>query len=173
MTRRGREDTITLMRSWGLLSAALLLGCAHSGTQIKSEDGVDLSHYHRIGVPAFTDSRGQGGLIADAVAEGLPKLLHVAADKKALAPILAKYKLDPQIGLGVEALEEIRIKTSADAILYGRMLPDWSAAMITIMETEMGDPIVNALIKPKEPQKSFATPQEVSQEVLRALADIH
>ena len=156
-------------RYWRVLFAAVLLGCGHSGTQVRREEGVNFSHYRRIGVPSFNDRRGQGQAIAEGIENTLQQLMYEPVDRKALEQLLLKYKPDQEFGLGIEAMESIRNQTHADALVLGRMAPDWSAAAITMVETSTGDPILHAVLKPKGKKKSFAGPDEVVKETLRVI----
>lgn len=159
---------------WASLALALAvfgLGCASTRTRVITEDGESFQKYHRIGVPSFKDRQGKGKEIADGLSAALQaKVYSEAVDRTVLEQILSKYKLDTDQGLGVEALEEIRDKTQADSIIFGSMAPNWSVARITVVETEMGGPVVRALVFPKRGKKVFATPQEVVDETVRALA---
>lgn len=158
------------------LPAALLvalslgwLGCAQSRTRVLPEEGEDFRRYHRIAVPSFVDPRGKGAEIADDISKALQtKLYNESIDRAALEQVLSKYKLDRDQGLGVEALEDIHEKTSADALVFGRMAPDWSSARITVIEVEMGSPVLRALILPKRGQKTFAKAEDVADETVRA-----
>lgn len=155
-------------RFLGLLPLLLLAGCVHSGTKIERETDIDFSRLRRIGVMTFTDNRGRGGEIADGIAAGLQNLGYETADSKALARIFAKHKPDREFGMDLETLTLIRTETSADAILFGGMRPDWSAASITMVELEFGDPVLHGVLKPGvRKQKAFAAPGEVVREALR------
>jgi len=161
------------LRYRGLLLAAVLLGCAHPGTKFERRDDVDFSRYRRIGVAPFTDSRGQGRRIAEGINRGLPRLMYEPADMKALEKILAEHKPDRELGLSLEALVLIRSQTSADALIFGSMAPDWSAAKVSLVETEMGDQILRAIVKPGgKNQKIFSGPDEVVRETLRVFAKL-
>lgn len=150
------------------------MGCSSSGTRVETAEDVDVGSYRRLAVLPFTDPRGQGRAIADAVKAGLPQIMYENADAAAVAKILARVKSDPGEGPSLEALELIRGQTSAEAIMTGRMAPDWSAAMVNIVETEMGRPILSAVIKPRPKEhKVFANAAEVSREVLRMLSARH
>ena len=117
--------------NWGLLLAAVCLGCAHPGTRVENDSAVNFSRYQHIGVAPFTDSRGQGRLITEGIDSGLRRILHGGADLKMVEDILREHKPDRDFGVTIEALEFLRVKASADAVIIGSMTPNWSAASIT------------------------------------------
>jgi len=161
------------MRYWGLLLAAGLLGCAHSGTKVEPTDGEDFARFHHIGVPSFVDSHGQGALIADDLATALgAQLNNEPVNRKALEAVLSNYNLNSETGLGVEALEAIRKQVSADAIIFGQMAPNWSAVRITVVDAEMGTLVLRALVMPRDKKKFFTGPDEVVREILRVFAGL-
>ncbi|MHB2026523.1 MAG: hypothetical protein ACYCPQ_07785 [Elusimicrobiota bacterium] len=162
------------MRYFGFLLAAALSGCAHSGAVVQAEDGLSLAQYQGIGVAPFNDPRGHGAAIAADIETGLERLMYAPVDPAVLAQILSKHRLDRRSGLSLEVLENIRDKTSADAIIMGRMAPDWSAASIVMVETAMGDQVLHAILKPAgRNEKAFSSPDEVSQAALKVLAGLH
>jgi len=60
-----------------------------------------------------------------------------------------------------------------DAIIFGRLAPDWSTAMITVTETEMGGPILQAVLRPRDPKKkAFSDADDVAKEAIRVLASL-
>ncbi|MCX5795407.1 MAG: hypothetical protein NTY77_07940 [Elusimicrobia bacterium] len=158
------------MRIWGFLLAAVCLGCAHPGTRVEHDTGFDFSRYRRVGVAPFIDGRGQGRSITEGIAGGLKRIGHGGADLKAVADIIREYKPDRDFGMTIEALELLRGKASADAIIMGRMNPDWSAASISLVDTETGDSVLTAALKPADrKQKAFTSADEVVTETLRVL----
>ena len=162
------------MRYLGLVLAIALLGCAHSGTKYEAADGVDFSGFHRIGVPSFSDSTGRGAALADALSKGLlGQLNNETVNRQKLEQVLARYKVETQNGLGVEALEEIHNQTAVDAIIFGRMAPNWSAVRLSMVETETGTPVLTAVVKPADNKKTFTDPDEVAKAILRMFARLH
>ena len=161
------------MRILTLLLAVSLLGCANSRTQIRAEDGEQFAMYHHIGILPFSDTRGQGAKLADSLSDALAKQrFNETVDRSLLEQSVKKFKVTPETGIGVEALEEIRGKTAADAILFGKMTPDWSAARVVVLETEMGGAVLSALVRPKGREKVFANADEVSTEIMRAFSRV-
>ena len=155
-----------------LVLAAALLGCgAPKGTHVERAEGASLAGLRRLGVLPFADPRGKGREIAKAITGGLAPLLYEPADGALVEKTLNAHKSDNESGLGLESLELLRHEAGADAIVMGRMLPDWSAATISIYETELGDPVLRGLLKPSGRHKTFETPAEVAAEVLKVLAD--
>ena len=62
-------------------------------------------------------------------------------------------------------------KASADAVITGSMAHDWSEASVTMIDTESGESVLRAVLKPKDPKrKAFASPDEVVLEALRVFA---
>lgn len=161
------------MRYCGLLLAVALLGCAHSATKVQQEEDEHFTDYHHIGIPTFADSHGQGGLIADSLSKALQtQMLSDAVDRSSLEQILLKYRVGSDTDLGVEALEQIRARITVDAIIFGKMAPDWSGARVIMMDAKMGVPVFSALVKPRNGKKVFATPDDITQEILRAIATL-
>jgi hypothetical protein len=158
------------MRYFGLMLALALFGC-HRGSQVENEDKVNVSVYHRIGVPTFGDPRGKGAEIADGVAKGLQDLTVDIVERKLMDQTMLTYKPDSGQGLGTEALMEIKRLSLADAIILGRMSRDWKAGQITIVETNMGDPVIRVLLKTKN-GKPFKDSDAVVKEFLRVFADL-
>ena len=147
---------------------APLFGCAHSGTRVESAQGFDFARYQHIGVTAFTDRRGEGTRIAEGVDSGLRRIGRGGADMKAIAEIVKGNRPDPDFGWGIEALETIRSKASADVILFGSMAPDWKAATVTMIDTETGQQVLRAWVKPAgKRHRAFLGADEVVQETLR------
>jgi len=159
------------LRIWRLLLVGVCLGCAHPGTRVESNPAIDFSRYQHIGVAPFTDSRGQGKRITAGIDDGLRKILHGGADLKAVEAILRDHKPDRDFGLTMKALEFLRVKASADAVITGSMAHDWSEASVTMIDTESGESVLRAVLKPKDPKrKAFASPDEVVLEALRVFA---
>ena len=154
-----------------LLTLAGLLGCSGSRSRV-IDDTSDFPHHRCIGVAPFVDSRGQGQAVADLIESGLQQLMYEPVDQKVLAEVLAANP--PTRGsLGIEALEKIRAKTPADAIIFGRIAPDWSMAAITVTETEMGAPILQIALRPRgRRKKAFADPADIAREAIRVLTSL-
>ena len=151
--------------------AAALLGCSHPGTRVAHDTRVDFSRYRHIGVAPVTDPRGRGALIAEGVDAGLRRLGRGVSDGKALEAVLKQYKPDQDFGFGLEALESVRTRTSAEALVFISLAPDWSAAAVTLLDIELGDQVLSAVLRPVgKKAKVFSDPGEVVQEALRVLA---
>jgi len=95
--------------------------------------------------------------------------MYEPVDREALEKILSKYKPSKNLGYDLEALELIRGKTSADAVILGRMTPDWSAIFITMFETQMGEPVLRGVIKPRGKKKAFTSPNEIALDTIRVI----
>lgn len=159
-------------RPFALLTVAALLGCAGPKSKVL-EDAGEFSRHRCIGVAPFIDSRGQGQAVADAIEAGLQQLMYDPVDQKALAQVLASTMPDRSSSLGLESLEKIHSKAPVDAIIFGRIAPDWSTAMITVNETEMGAPILQAVLRPRgREKKAFADADDVAKEALRVLTSL-
>ena len=154
----------------GLLAAALL-GCSHPGTRVGHDTRVDFSRYRHIGVAAVADPRGQGPRIAEGIDGGLRRLGRGVSDSRVLEAILKQHKPDQDFGLGLEALESVRTRTSAEALVFISLAPDWSAASVTLLDTELGEQVLSAVLRPGgKKAKAFADPGEVVHEALRVIA---
>lgn len=97
--------------------------------------------------------------------------MYDPVDRKALEKILLKYKPSKDSGYDLEALEIIRRKTSADAVIIGHMAPDWSAAFIMMFETQMGEQVLRGAVRPQGKQKVFKNPNEIAIAVLKAITE--
>ena len=156
-----------------LLTLAALAGCAAVPKSKVLEDAGEFSRHRSVGVAPFIDTRGQGQAIADAIEAGFQALMYEPVDQKALAQVLAATMPNRSAAPGIEALERIRSKTGADAIIFGRMSPDWSTALITVDEIEMGSPILSAVLRPSDPKKkAFTDANDVAKEALRVLTHL-
>jgi hypothetical protein len=160
-------------RSLAFATLAVLLGC--SGPQSKVlQDAGEFPRHRCIGVAPFVDPRGHGQEIADAIEAGLQQLMYEPVDQKALAQVLATSMPDRSSNLGIESLERIHAKTPVDAIIFGRMAPDWSMALLTVNETEIGGPILQVALRPRHrKKKSFTDADDVAKEAVRILTSIH
>ena len=149
-----------------VLAAALALtGCSGVKSQVLPEEAVNFDSYHHVGVLAFTDKKGKGKAVADAINAVFQGSMDDPVDTKALEKILANHKPDRDVGYGIEVLEAIRAQTGADAIIMGRVAPDWSAVSVTMVETTTGAPILHAILRPRDRHKKvFATPEDVAKE---------
>ncbi len=158
------------MRSWRLILAAAVLGLAACGpkSEVRPEEAVDFGAYRHFGVAPFVDPKGRGQELTDAMVAALAQATAEPVDQKALAKILSQYKPDREVGYRAEELETLRSQTGADALIVGRMAPDWSSALVTVVELESGASILHARLRPnKRGEKAFGTPEELAQEFLR------
>ena len=157
-----------------LLAAGLWAGCAHSRNRVEWDDSTDYSRIHRVGAMPFTDPRGKGLEISDAINANIPRLMFQQVDAKALRKILEAHPPTKDNGVGLEALELIRRDTAADAIILGSMSPDWGAFQLNMVETEIGSVILRAIVLPESgKQKAFASPAEVAAATLKVLGSKH
>lgn len=155
-----------------LLTITALLGCAGSKSRV-IEDAGEFPNHHCVGVAPFIDSRGHGRAIADAIEARLQQLMYEPVDQNALAQVLAANMPDHSSGLGLESLEKIHSKVPVDAIIFGRIAPNWSMAIITVNETEMGSPILQAVLRPhNRRKKAFTDADDVAREAVRVLASL-
>jgi hypothetical protein len=155
-----------------LTLAVLALAACGPRTEMAPGEAVSFATYHHIGIPAFTDSTGRGQEIADALDARFQQGLYESVDQKALAEVLKQYKADRDMGFGVEALEAIRHQTGVDALLLGRIVPDWSAAVVTMVEMSTGGVILRSIVRPRGRNKKFNTPKEVADEFIRAYKNL-
>jgi hypothetical protein len=152
--------------------AVAAAGCSGPRSRVIDDTG-EFARHRCIGVAPFVDSRGQGQAVADLIEGGLQQLMYEPVDQKVLAKALAANVPERGVGLGIEALERIHAKVPADAIIFGRIAPDWSFVQVTVTETEMGGPIAQLLLRPRDKRKkSFADPAEIAREALRVLTTL-
>ena len=149
-----------------LMMAAVLAGCAPKGTIVERADGVDFSRLRHVGVVSFEDPRKQGSAIAEGVANGLKSLNFVISDKATLDKLIADYSPGQDLGLSLEQLVQIRTQTSTEAIIFGKMAPDWSEATVIMVETELGDMVLRASVRPDKKEKAFANADEIVKQTL-------
>ena len=133
-----------------MLAAGLFAGCAHPRSRVTWDDSADLSNIRRVGAMPFADPRGKGLAISDAVNAGLPQLTYEQVDAKALRKIFEQHPPGKDNRLGLESVEFLRRETGADAVIMGRMTPDWSALELSMVETEMGSVVMRAFISPED-----------------------
>ena len=164
------------MRRAAVLLAFLLpalAGCSRSTSEIKAEEGYSLAAYRKVAVPAFDDPRGQGADVAKALRDMLRALPHGVCDEAIVDKVMTesqKQASDAE-GAGLEQLERLRFQAGADAIVMGRMAPDWSSASVLVYETELGDVMLRGVVRPRDKaRKAFSSPEEVAGAVLIALA---
>jgi hypothetical protein len=160
-------------RSLVLLTLAALLGCSGPKSKVLQDAG-EFPRHRCVGVAPFADPRGNGQAIADALEAGLQQLMYEPVDQKALAQVLATNMPDRSSNLGIESLERIHAKAPVDAIIFGRMAPDWSMALITVNETEIGSPILQVVLRPRRrKKKAFSDAADVAKEAIRVLTTLH
>lgn len=156
-----------------LLTIAAALGCSTPRSKIIQDEGEFRGH-RVIGVAPFVDPRGKGQAIADAIQAGFQQQMLKPVDQKALAEALAAALPNGGTKLGIESIEQIHAKVPVDAIVFGRMAPDWSMALITVDEMEIGGPILQAVLRPRNRRKkAFTDANDVAREALRVLASVH
>jgi hypothetical protein len=157
-----------------LLTLAALLGCSSGPRSKILQDAGEFPRHRCVGVAPFADPRGKGQDIADAIEAGLQQLMYEPVDQKALAQVLVANMPDRSSNLGIESLERIKAKAPVDAIIFGRVSPDWGMALITVNETEIGGPILQAVLRPRNRRKkAFSSPDEIAREALRVLTALH
>ncbi len=153
------------------LPLAALLGCVGPKSQVIENDG-DFRAYHCVGVAPFIDPRGQGQIVANEIEAGLQLLKYAPVDQRALAQALVSNMPNSSFQLGIEPLERIHEKVPVDAIIFGRLTPDWSTALLTVNETEMGGAILQIVLRPGRKEKAFDSAHSVATEALRVLASL-
>jgi hypothetical protein len=153
-----------------VLVGALLLSACGSRSQVKTEEGASLSAFRNVAVLPFADDKGQGKIIAEELSGQLRRLGHHIVDAAAVSAVLAGRKTDESGALGLETLERLRSTTGVDAFIAGRVLTDWSAVTATVIETELGDPVIRAVVRPRErSRKVFRTRDELIERLTAAL----
>jgi hypothetical protein len=157
------------VRTFLALTLAALTGCASAPKSRILQDAGEFPHHRNVGVAPFADPRGKGKAVADAIEDGLQLAMYEPVDEKALQDVLARNMPDRGSQIGLEALEKIKAKVPVDAIIFGRIAPDWSLVLVTVNETEMGAPILQLALRPASGKKSFSDPAEIAKETLRVL----
>jgi hypothetical protein len=150
---------------------AALAACAHPKTTVEYSANMDLGGYHRIAVLPFTDTKGRGRQIAAAVIKGLPARGFEAPDAKLIESVFSKFKLDKEVGLGINELSEIRSTTKSQAILVGNVEPGETRVTVLLLDTDLGDEIFKATLVPRH-KGSFASVAEISDEALTLFGEL-
>lgn len=164
------------MRCAAALLAVLLpalTGCSRPTSDVKPEEGYNLAAYRKVAVPAFVDPRGQGADIGKDLRDMLQALPEGVCDEAVVDKVMAETEKQAAAseGTDLERFERLRFQAGADALIIGRMAPDWTSASVLVYETEMGDVMLRAVVRPRDPKrKAFASPEEVAGAVLVALA---
>jgi hypothetical protein len=156
-----------------LLALAVLLGaaCAPSKTRVEYADNMDLAGYRRIAVLPFTDQKGRGRQIAEAIAKGLPQRGFEAAQSKRVEDLFYKLKPDRELGLGLNELNELRRATGAQAILSGSVDPKGDQAAVILLDIDQGDEIFKATLLPPH-RGAFASSDEIAEQALGLFAEL-
>lgn len=153
------------------LLAAALAACDPGGTKVEHGTGMDLARFRRVGVLPFTDSRGQGWLVAAKLAQGLSRLDYNPVDLRQMESVFKSLKLEYSSGLSIQSLAEIHHVTLAEALVFGSIDSEWSEARILMIDTEIGEVILNARVRPRR-GRSFRGPDEIVQEALGLFASL-
>lgn len=159
------------MRRCSLLLLLTLAACAAPKTKARYSDAYDPGTYHRIGVLPFSDRRGRGRQITQAVAEGLPARGFVVVDASSLSGVLSQFRPDAEMGLGITELTEIKQATNAQALLTGSVDPEGRAAKVVMIETELGDELVSADIFPRH-KGPFKNTKEIVDQILDVFGEL-
>jgi len=160
------------MRIWlSPLIAALLAACAHPKTTIEYAQGADINHYHRIGVLPFNDRRGHGRQISTAIGEALSKHGFELVDTDQMLKVYSKYRPDPETGMGISELTEIKQSTHADALISGAVDPTGLNAVMVMVDTDLGDEVFKATLYPLQGRK-FKDQQEIIHQIVGLFGDL-
>lgn len=149
-----------------LLCAAAVAGCAGSRSDVHREDGYSLAYFRKTAVPAFIDPSGRGAEVAQALRARLIASGQGVADPAAVDPIL---KQTPGETLGLETLERLKFQAGVDSLVLGRMAPDWSSASVLFYETDMGDSLLRAVVRPEKGRKAFESADDAAARTLAVL----
>ena len=160
-----------MLKRWLALAAVAALAACAPRSQVLPEEAVEFHSFRHIGASPFTDNTRRGPDVAVAIEAALEKAGYDPVDHKELVAVLDQHKPDKQFGLGIEALEYLRSKAGADAVVFGRMAPDWSFAAVTLVEIEAGNPVLRAVLRPRK-GKTFAGPDEVAAEFVRVFVKL-
>jgi hypothetical protein len=156
-----------------LIAAALALAtaCAHPKSNIEYAQGADINHFHRIGVLPFSDRRGRGRQISQAIGETLTKHGFEVVDPSELVKIFSKYKPDAETGMGITELTEVKQATRADALISGSVDPSGGQAVMVMVDTDVGDEVFKATLFPRH-GRAFKDLQEISDQAVGIFADL-
>lgn len=158
------------MRIFTLAAAlAAMAACSAPKTKVQFVGNSDLASYRRIAVLPFTDEKGRGRFISDAIAKGLPARGFETPDSKVIESVFSKFKLDKDLGLGITELSEIRSVTQAQAILTGSVEPGGARASAILLDTDEGEAIFKATLIPAH-KGPFASTSEIADQALSLFA---
>lgn len=140
------------------LSALALSSCDRARTRVhKPDDTIQFGHFKRVAVLPFADEKGEGRQLAEELGGQLKRLGHVIVDVDDVAKIVGKSKKDDEVSVGLETLELLRSRTNADVLVLGTMAPDWSSASVVAIETELGDQVIRAHVRPRDASQAVFT----------------
>jgi hypothetical protein len=153
-----------------LAAAALALAACGGRSNVTVQPGqvVDPMRFRRLAVVPFADTHGDGLLMAAKVSTGLGRLDYNCADLHQIEAVFSSLKLDYAGGLSLETLAEIRHATLADALLFGSVDSRWREANVLLVETETGDVVLSAKVKPRG--SVFSSNDEIAEAVVGVFA---
>lgn len=159
-----------MRRRFWLIPLLCAAACSQPKLKVSYSESFDPGTYRLVGVLPFTDRKGRGRQIAEAVAAGLPKRGFAVVDPAALAGVVGRFKPDAELGVGITELTEIRQATKVQALLSGRVDPEGRMATIVMIDAELGDELMRADLFPRRNGR-FAGAQEIAGQVLDLFGD--
>lgn len=156
------------------LLAGLACAAAAGDTEIVSDPWLDAGKLKTIAVLPFSDPRGQGRIMAEKVNARLEAMGIKSVDMDLLETMFKELgKEERSDAFGITALNEMRQRTSADALLvvdikYGRWRKRWQGISILLLDTLNGDELVEA--KLDGPYSGYGDANAVADEVIKALS---
>ncbi len=129
------------------LAAAFLAACAQEA-QITGEGPGDPAAFRRVAVLPFSDTQGHGREISAKLSRLIPRWGFDPVDAQQLDQVIRTLEVQPGEELSMATLNDIRQKTLADAVLMGSVDSKWSEADFVVAETQTGDVVYKARVKP-------------------------
>ncbi len=129
--------------------AAALAACGPPHTKVDNPSGLNPANFRRVGILPFADSKGEGRDIASELARRLAGTDYEVVDSARLEKLYKGLKLERSGGLSLQAMADIRHDTGAEALVFGQLDPEWREASVLMIETEMGEVVFDAKLRPK------------------------
>ncbi|MFA6004308.1 MAG: hypothetical protein WC881_09595 [Elusimicrobiota bacterium] len=158
------------------LLAGLSWAAAPGYTEVESDPWLDANKLKAIAVLPFSDPLGHGRVLAEKVNSRLEALAIRSVDLDELEPLFKELGQEERSdALGITALNELRQRTSANALLVvdlrcGRWRKHklWQGISIVLLDTMSGDVLVEA--KLEAPRSGYRDANAIADEVIKALS---
>ena len=151
-----------------VLAAALALSaCGAARPQVKIEPDASMSRYHRVGVLPFSDPGGRGHAFAEAMSTGLFRMGFDPVNVNQLETVFRGLRMDPDSGLSIQDLHELKRLTYADALFFGTVDSGRKEVQLLMLDGSTGEVVLRARYRPGGPLQE--RPEQVSEQLLTAL----